>query len=634
MDGLIKPVEELQGSILDFTLSGPDLATLVSRFADSEGVPAQPYKINGHLQLRKEGYRFRDVTGNVGNSNLQADGLLVPQDGIAGSRFDFDVSGPAFEEVIDQIGDLEVRQGPYELSGAISFKPDVIEFDDVELDRPGGNLDFDFELGVPVSRRWANLDIRARGPDVRALMRGVEDFEADEAPFLVDVRGTLRDAKLAFERLDINVGDATLSASGQLEFVGDAAATEFNFSANIPNLAKLGVIDGYRMREQGLTMNAEVTGGGGVLAIENLVATLGESDINGKVRYRTGDIPYLEIDIESDSIVFAPLLEERKQDYDPEPEFADGRLIPDIPVPFEAMKKFDLSIEIDIGELERDALYMRDLRLHVEMHDGIFDMPVARFRARSGALVGNVSLAPSEDGEGIALIEMVARNFALGIAQQNQDLAMTGDIDIKLESTGADLRSLLGNANGVFYLHSTGGTFKSNRAMNRIYGDMLNEILTTINPFRQSDPYTTFTCIVVPLEIVNGVVSSVPSMLVSTDKLHMVLGSVVDLKSEGLAMNIRTTPRKGIVISAGELINPYIKVIGTLAAPRLAVDEKGVLVTGGAAVATGGLTLLARAAWDRMTRSSDRCKKISEQGLEALSDGFPNLEPVRYPADN
>jgi hypothetical protein len=136
------------------------------------------------------------------------------------------------------------------------------------------------------------------------------------------------------------------------------------------------------------------------------------------------------------------------------------------------------------------------------------------------------------------------------------------------------------------------------------------------------------------MEIVNGVVSGSPSALLSTDKLHMALNSTVDLKSEGLEINIRTIPRKGIVISAGELINPYIKVIGTLAAPRLAVDEKGILVTGGAAVATGGLTLLARAAWDRMTRSSDRCKKISEQGLEELSGRFSDLEPVRYPADD
>jgi hypothetical protein len=297
-------------------------------------------------------------------------------------------------------------------------------------------------------------------------------------------------------------------------------------------------------------------------------------------------------------------------------------------IPFEAMKEFGLSIDIGIGELQRDALYMRDIELQVLMHDGIFDMPVAGFRARSGAVAAKVRIAPGENNEGVASIELVTREFALGMTELNQDLAMTGDIDIKLESTGSDLRSLFGNANGVFYLHSRGGRFASNKSMHALYGDMLDEILSTINPFRKTDPYTTFTCIIVPLDIVNGVLTSVPNMLISTDKVHMALTSVVDLKSEGIAMNVRTTPRKGISISAGELINPYIKIIGTLAAPRLAVDEKGLLVTGGAAVATAGLSLLARAAWDRMTRSSDRCAKTTEQALEALSDQFPDLEPA------
>ena len=633
VDGVIKPVEGLLGSDLRFALAGTDLAALVGAFGDSESVPTLPFDVNGQLLVRNDGYRFRDVKGNIGSSDIQIDGLLVPQDGIIGSRFDFAVSGPAFEEVIDQIGDLEVRHGPYELSGSVLFKPDMIDFDDIELDRSGGNVDFNLELGMPLSRRWVNLDIQAKGPDVRTLVRGLEDFEPDEAPFLIDVRGTIRDTTLAFDHLDINVGDATLSAHGVLEFIDDATTSEFQLNVNIPSLAKLGEFNGYRMREQSFTLAANVASADGVLAIDNLVATLGQSDINGKVRYQTGEIPQLDIDIESDSIMFAPLLEEREQEYDPEPEYPDGRLIPDILIPFDAMKTFGGSIDISIGELQRDALYLRDVELHVQMHDGIFDMPFVGFRARSGMLVGKARLAPGDSGEGIASIELVTRDFALGMTETNLDLAMTGDFDIKLESTGSDLRSLLGNANGVFYLHSRGGRFASNQSMRRIYGDMLDEMLTTINPFRTTDPYTTLSCIVLPLEVVNGVVSGAPSTLISTDKVNMALTSVIDLKSEGLELNIRTVPRKGISISAGELLNPYIKIIGTLAAPRMAVDEKGVLLTGGAAVATGGLTLLATAVWDRLRRSQDRCAKISEQAVEMLGDRFPDLGSIMLPAE-
>ena len=63
-------------------------------------------------------------------------------------------------------------------------------------------------------------------------------------------------------------------------------------------------------------------------------------------------------------------------------------------------------------------------------------------------------------------------------------------------------------------------------------------------------------------------------------------------------------------------------VVGTLAAPRLAVDAKGTLITGGAAVATGGLSLLARATWDRLVRSKTPCETAAKQGMEALQDRF------------
>ena len=51
--------------------------------------------------------------------------------------------------------------------------------------------------------------------------------------------------------------------------------------------------------------------------------------------------------------------------------------------------------------------------------------------------------------------------------------------------------------------------------------------------------------------------------------------------------------------------------------------EKG--AAGGAAVATAGLSILARAAWDRLNRSSNACADVQNAALEALSDRFAEL---------
>jgi uncharacterized protein involved in outer membrane biogenesis len=624
VDGLIRPVKGLLGSDFEFEVDGPDLAALIGAFSANEGVPAQPYTLDGQLQFRDDGYRFRDVAGKIGTSDVEVDGLLVPRRGITGSQFNFSAKGVAFTEITDQLGEFEVRPGPYELTGSVNFEPDVISFNGIKLNRATGSIDLDFELGLPVSRHWANLDIRASGPNVQSLIKGFDKFEADAAPFRIDIEGKLRDTTWSVEKLDLNVGVANLSGQGTLDLDGDTSLTQFDFSMNVPNVGELGKLDGNRLREDSFTLNAKVTGGGGVLRIDDMLATLGSSDIKGDIEYRRGDTPYLAIDIESDSIVFAPLLEEREPEYDPTPEFDDGRMLPDITIPFEAMAKLNASIEINIGELQRDALHIRDIILHAGLQDGVLELSQAGFQAKSGAVGARGRLDP-DGGQGSASLELVARDLALGMTSLNQDLAMTGDVEFNFDSTGNDLRSLFGNANGILFLNTRGGRLVNNRLLRALYGDMLDEILGTINPFSKTETHTDFECIIVPIEFNSGVVTNNSRSLIATDKMRMIVNSEIDLKSESLDVNIRTVPKKGIVISAGEIINPYIKVVGTLASPRLAVDETGVLLSGGVAIATGGLSILARAAWNRMSRAKDACAETAEEGIEELGDRFPEL---------
>ena len=103
----------------------------------------------------------------------------------------------------------------------------------------------------------------------------------------------------------------------------------------------------------------------------------------------------------------------------------------------------------------------------------------------------------------------------------------------------------------------------------------------------------------------------------------MLTDARINLQSEEMAIQIRSTPKKGLTLSAGEILNPYVKVVGTLAAPRLAVDERGMLVSGGAAVATGGLSVLAKSAWDRLSRSRTPCEKAAKDAVDVLSQRFP-----------
>jgi hypothetical protein len=624
VDGILTLKRRLIGSDLMFTLEGPDLAVLIGAFTDAPGVPQQAYDVRGRMQARNDGFRFREVTGSVGSSSVDINGLLTTSRGLGGTRFDFEVAGPALQEMIDRIGDLEVRQGSYELSGSIELQPDMIRFRDFDLDRSFGDLQVNLDLGLPASRRWVDFDVRGRGKDVRSVLRVLERFEAYEQPFTLVMRGTLRDDYWKFDRFDIGIGETAVQAEGDLSFKDAKAVTEFNFNLTAPSLASIGTIDGRAFSDQPFSILAHVVGGNGLLTVDQLVAKLGESDINGFVQLRKGEVPELDIDVFSDALIYAPLLEKAEFEYDPEPEFDDGRLIPDNAVPFDAMKKIKASVDIDVGVLQRGTLFMKDIEFDAYLRDGALEISKAAFKARSGAMLANAKLEPVGES-GAASVELIARNFALGMAQTNMDLAMRGDIDIKLNSTGADLRTLLGNSNGVLFLNSRGGRVTRNRALQRLYGDLLQEILGTINPFRQSDPYTDFECVVVPLQIDGGLLKSAPTAFISTNRIRIAASPSVNLKTEELRVVVRTTPRRALSISAGELVNPYVQVVGTLASPSLAVDQTGVLISGGAAVATGGLTILARGVWDRLSRAGDPCKQTSDRAIEQLKGRFPDL---------
>jgi hypothetical protein len=169
-------------------------------------------------------------------------------------------------------------------------------------------------------------------------------------------------------------------------------------------------------------------------------------------------------------------------------------------------------------------------------------------------------------------------------------------------------------------------------ALRALWGNALHEIVGTVNPFSKTAEYTQFECIILPLAIDAGILTSNPSSLIATSKIQIVAKSELKLRSEKIEVDIKTTPKRGISLSAGDIINPYIKVEGTLAKPRLAVDEKGVLLSGGAAFATGGLSVLAQAAWSRLARAKDPCSEASAAGREALGERFPDLPtPVPVP---
>jgi hypothetical protein len=84
-------------------------------------------------------------------------------------------------------------------------------------------------------------------------------------------------------------------------------------------------------------------------------------------------------------------------------------------------------------------------------------------------------------------------------------------------------------------------------------------------------------------------------------------GGDIDFNTEQLNIEFNTKPRAGVGISASSIVSPFVKLKGTFASPSIALDKKGALLSGGAAVATGGLSLLVQSIAGRATAEGDQC---------------------------
>ncbi|MDH3940911.1 MAG: hypothetical protein OET46_07975, partial [Xanthomonadales bacterium] len=118
----------------------------------------------------------------------------------------------------------------------------------------------------------------------------------------------------------------------------------------------------------------------------------------------------------------------------------------------------------------------------------------------------------------------------------------------------------------------------------------------------------------------SGLITAFP-LIVQTRELTILSEGTVDMNTEKIDLSFNTKPRTGIGLSTGMIINPLIKVGGKLAAPAVEIDPAGTLKSGGLAVATIGISLLAKSLSDRFLSSPDPC-------------GDARKEILKYDAEN
>ncbi len=244
-----------------------------------------------------------------------------------------------------------------------------------------------------------------------------------------------------------------------------------------------------------------------------------------------------------------------------------------------------------------------------------------------GDLKSTVQLKSTSDGAADVEFNLTAKNMRAGlIAGEGIDprVAPPTSIEANLRASGASARKLASSANGQVLLTQGPGETKGD-LLGMIGGGIFAQLASKLNPFSAQDPSTQVDCTVARVDIVDGR-ATVEPVLMQSKKVTVTANGKVDLHTEELTVDFDTRPREGIGVSPGMFTNPFIKLEGTLASPRIAVGAKGA-ASGAVAVATAGVSVVAKGVMDRARGEADACKKTLE---EARHPAAPADEVARY----
>ena len=221
-------------------------------------------------------------------------------------------------------------------------------------------------------------------------------------------------------------------------------------------------------------------------------------------------------------------------------------------------------------------------------------------------------------------------NLAQLIIAENDQVAksVTMDLRIKIDGRGNSLAEIMATSNGYVHLDIANAQLE-NTAATLATGDLLINLLNGLNPL-SNESATIIECAAIRLPIKNGVANNESGVGIRTAQLNILGGGQVDLRSEKIAFKAKPKPRKGIGLNVASLAD-FVGVGGTLMNPHPTTDTKGLATAGvkvGAALATGGLSLLAEGLFDRASSDVDVCAVArGDVSIQAAKSGQNDAKP-------
>ena len=622
-------------TLIQVDVRGPNLAGIIPPQLSSYPLPEAEFSVVGGIGLDRQGLALDTVKVGIGANRLQLSGVVPLEPGADGLEVTVSATGPNLAELLPQDPErFDIGVLAFEMGGNVRLASGILTVRDLGFATARGRITGEFGIALDNPRSFGEFDLEASGDDLKAFMPIIPTYRPAAVAFDLDARGSWSDAKVRIDRGSLKLADSRIEAQGEFDLSNDSASTRLKLSASGRNLADLGQIQGVVLPPDPFQIEASVHGNTQGFEIPELIAIVGESDLQGSLQIGFADKPDIALALQSkllDLTRFLPA-EDSSAEVAAAPSGAstDGRVIPQITVPADRLNSLDMKTKIHVAELRWSNQILRDVDIEWSLQEGEFLARRIRATAPKGELVASFRI--SANGDRIATSGTLA---AIDIVLGDGTPAVTGysfpkqDFRLEFATEGSTVRELAANLNGYAQVTGKEGHMKNSIALN-LLGNFFEELISAVNPFMKQEPYTTISCFAAYAEIVDGIATLNPGAVMQTDKLDMFAVGQVDLRSERIRLRFDTKARKGIGVNVSDFVNPFVGVGGTLARPKLGLDPKNAMFEGGVAYATGGLSIVLKGVYDRWFGAKNPCADFDKQAQEYLKAN--NLGMHREPA--
>jgi uncharacterized protein involved in outer membrane biogenesis len=455
------------------------------------------------------------------------------------------------------------------------------------------------------------VGIKAKSLAGVALLAGAE--LPNTGPVSAGARITNPKGKFRLDKLaaDIALRGAKVKVSGRITNLARGRGVDLGIDLEAGSLARLNRYLGVPLPPVGpVKARARLSRTKHGYKIAKIDASVGRSDARGELfvyphRKRPRVVGRLDAKVlDLDQLLPSP----SKGD--------DRRVFSAAPFSLTWLNTFDADVSVHARKLHIQGMRMDKTRSGMSLDKGsLLFTPAGTLGG--GNFKGKLSVDARGKRPRIAM-RIRGKNIGLGkVSTQIYDTKLVegarSDVNIDVAGRGNSVRELMAGLSGGIYV-ATGKATIHNRRLEKISGDVVTAVLSTVAMQSPEEKTTHVRCGVVRVMVKNGVVNADRTIAMETTRAAMSTSGTIDFRDEGLDLGVNLVGRTGPNIGTSSL-SGLMRVRGTLAEPEVGADAAGLVgaaATVAGAVATSGLSLIAQGIISQFAADRSTCRTALE----------------------